>query len=549
MTMSTTIKVTIWQIAVLLVLSFVFFFHGLNGYSLKEPDEGRYAEIPREMVELHDYVVPHLNYTRYFEKPPLFYWAAALSYKAFGVSEWSFRFPNALAAFLCVMALYFSARRWFNRETAFISSVILMSSLGFFAMARIVTLDMFLSLWLFLSLICFYGYYREKKSLFIYMFYAAMGLATLTKGPVGVALSGATILIFLFWEKKLLFLKEMRWVRGIGIYLLVTLPWILAISLKEKEFLYFFFMDQHILRFFTSKHKRTGSIFYFLPVLFGGMLPWSLFIPRCFATLWTKRELRLFFVWIVVVFGFFTISKSKLPPYILPIFPPLALVLGHLFHEKWKDIKWRPENLLYIIIFAALSCSTLLYQVDAFTSFIGTISREAPRILTGLHAFSIALSAFSIIITILLIFRMFTKFSSLFVLFASFSCFIVIALMANAHLIDRLNTTKHLSSIINEQSPPPQNIVNYAALDLTLPYYTKRPVIIASYKGELEMGSDYDDSRRLFISEENFIKMFSSKERTVAVLKEKKIKRLEAVVGDKLRLLGCRAERCLVANY
>jgi 4-amino-4-deoxy-L-arabinose transferase-like glycosyltransferase len=533
----------------LLLLSFIFFFHGIGTYSLKEPDEGRYAEIPREMVELHDYVVPHLDYTRYFEKPPLFYWAVALSYEVFGVSEWSFRFPNALSALLCVMALYFGARRWLGREVAFLSSVILASSLGFFAMARIVTLDMFFSLWLFLSLLCFYGYYRERRPLFIYFFYGTMGLSTLTKGPVALILVGATIFIFLLFEKNLSFLKELKWIKGLAVYLIVIVPWIVAISLREKEFLYFFVVDQNILRFLTSKHKRTGSLLYFFPVLFGGMLPWSLFIPRSFAELWTKKELRLFLIWTAVIFVFFSISKSKLPPYILPAFPAVSLALGSFFHGKWKAKSPVPEVIAYIILFAVFSSSAFLYGNAAFTSYIGTISGEAIAIMSELKSFSIGLSVVSAIAGVFLLFRRFNAFSFLVPLFAFFSGVIVIMLMLNSATIDKLNTTKKLSTTINELKPAPVYVVNYLSFDETLPFYTRQKVLIAGYKGELEMGAAYEDSKATFISESDFLNLLHSGSPTVAVLKEKKLKRLKEMAGDRMKVIECRSERCLVANY
>ena len=148
---------------ILLVLSYAFVFHGLGSYSLKEPDEGRYAEIPREMVQSGDFTVPRLNDVRYFEKPPFLYWSVAASYKLFGINEWSFRFPNALAAVLCVFSLFFFLRRWVDEKAAFLASLVLLSSPGFFAMARIVTTDMILAFWLFLSLLCFYEYYQERK--------------------------------------------------------------------------------------------------------------------------------------------------------------------------------------------------------------------------------------------------------------------------------------------------------------------------------------------------------------------------------------------------
>ncbi len=541
--------VEIFHITVLVLLAFVFFFYGIHSYSLKEPDEGRYAEIPREMVELNDYVVPHLDYVRYFEKPPLFYWAVALSYKAFGIHEWSFRFPNAFSAFLCVIALYFGARRWLGRETAFLSSIILMSSLGFFIMARIVTTDMFFTLWLFLSLLFFYGYYREGKPLFIYLFYAALGFATLTKGPAAVILSGGTVFIFLLTERNIGFLKELKWIRGLAVYLAVILPWIIAISMREKEFLYFFVVDQNFLRFLTSKHKRTGSLFYFFPVLFGGMLPWSIFIPRCFIQLWNRKELRLFFIWTIVVFVFFSISKSKLPPYILPVFPPMALIIGSLFHDRWKERGGKPEMASYITIFAVLALSVFLYGSAAFTSYIRTVSAEAQQIMGDMKGFSIGLSVMSFLLLAALILKRISRFSLLFPCLTVFSGVLVVMIMCNSDTIDKLNTTKRLAAIINDRSPSPEYVVNYGGYDETLPFYTKKRVVIAAYTGELEMGSKYEDARDSFMTQAEFTKLFSSDTRVVVVLGKKRLKVLQGLLGDRIKVIGFGSERYLITNY
>ncbi len=319
-------------------LSYIFLFSGLGSYSLKEPDEGRYAEIPREMVQSGDYTVPRLNDVRYFEKPPLLYWAVSLSYKVFGVSEWSFRFPNALAALLCVFSLFLFVRRWADDVAAFLGSLVLLSSFGFFAMARIVTTDMVLTFWLFLSLLCFYGYYRERAVPFFWGFYAAMALATLTKGPVAPVLLCASLFIFLFMEGNLAFIKEMKLVRGIALYCVIAAPWFIIISIREKEFFNFFFIDQHLLRFISTKHKRSGPVYYFIPVIFGGMLPWSLYIPRAFAMAWRRPECRLFAIWSALVFLFFSLSGSKLPPYILPVFPTLSILIGVLFYENRESV-------------------------------------------------------------------------------------------------------------------------------------------------------------------------------------------------------------------
>ena len=449
------------HIIVLLLLSYAFFFHGIGDYSLKEPDEGRYAEIPREMNELHDYTVPHLNYVRYFEKPPLLYWAEALSFRVFGTNEWSFRFPNALCAFLCVVCLYLFIRRWFDEHRAFLSSVILITSFGAFAMARIVTTDMLFTLWLLLSLLSFYGFYREKKGAFIYLFYVAIGTATLAKGPVALILMGGTILIFLFSEHNLHFITEMRLIRGLLIYLVVTIPWIIAISLREKEFLYFFFVDQHLLRFLTSKHKRTGAIYYFLPVLFGGMFPWSIFIPRAVADVWRKKELRLMLIWVFVVFAFFSISSSKLPPYILPVFPPLAVILGYFLHDKWSSqVSRRAEVPVYAACFLIFASAAFLARVPALNAYISDLSGDAPSLMQDLRIFSVWVSFASILVLFSLFFRRFTTYSGTFVCLTFFSIAVMLGLLFNLNVIDRLNTAKKLAGMINEEKTRAEFIVN-----------------------------------------------------------------------------------------
>ena len=538
------------HLLIILLFSYVFFFYGMGEYSLKEPDEGRYAEIPREMIELNDYTVPHLNYVRYFEKPPLFYWAVAASYKLFGINEWSFRFANALSAFLCVLALYFFVRRWFGERAAFLSSIVLISSFGFFSMARIVTIDMFFTLWLSLSLFCFLGYYREKKPFFIYFFYAFLALATLSKGIVAVILLIITIIIFLIIEKKTSFIKEMRIIKGIIIYGDIALPWFIAISLKESEFFYFFVIDQHFLRFFTSKHKRTGSLFYFLPVLAGGMFPWSILIPRSIISLWKRSEIRLLLIWSCIVFLFFSVSKSKLPPYILPVFPPLAIVIGCFFDDIWdRAAEITLESAIYIIIFILFAITPLLFWNTTVIGLISQISADAMYVFQSLKVAVICVSILSAIIVFALFFRRFITYASLFLILSSFSfLFVGLLMVLNMETIDSLNSTKGLSGTIKRNIHEGDLLINYGTYDQTLPFYTGRNVIIASYKGELEMGSKYDDAKNIFISEDDFIKLFKSEKRVLSVLKTKRLKTLMEKLPENITIIDYHSERCLIKN-
>lgn len=537
-------------IGILFVLSYIFLFSGLGSYSLKEPDEGRYAEIPREMVQSGDYIVPRLNDVRYFEKPPLLYWTVALSYKVFGISEWSFRFPNALAAALSVFGLFFFVRRWTDDPTAFLGSLVLLSSFGFFAMARIVTTDMVLTFWLFLSLLCFYGYYRERSTSFLWGFYASMALATLTKGPVAPVLLCASLLIFLFMEGNLSFLKEMKLVRGIALYCVIAAPWFIIISIREKEFFNFFFVDQHLLRFISTKHKRSGPIYYFLPIIFGGMLPWSLYIPRAFAMALKRSELRLFAIWSVLVFAFFSLSGSKLPPYILPVFPTLSILVGVLFYENAESPFRRPwEKIAYCLLMAVFALSFLLYLSPSFMTYASGMTMDAASIVRDLIYFSAAVSLSSAVCLILFLLRPFRLPKNIFVVLLFFSLSIIVAIVAHSGVIDRANTAKALALCAKAQGNTPDIIINYSALDLTLPFYLGKPVVIASYKGELAMGSVYEDSRKYFMDEKEFLDILGSGKKVLFVTKYKRIKNLQQKFPGRINILKCQNDRCLLSNY
>jgi 4-amino-4-deoxy-L-arabinose transferase-like glycosyltransferase len=544
----TTLKTTL-HIVLILVLSYIFFFHNLGSYSLKEPDEGRYAEIPREMVETGDYVVPHLDYVRYFEKPPLLYWATALSFRAFGISEWSARLPNAIAALLTVLLLYAGVARWFTPEAALLSTITLISSFGFFTMARILTIDMLLSSTLFLSLIFFYDFYRQKKPRFMYLFYACLALATLAKGPVAPLLVGSSLLIFLLLERRVSFLRDLLSVKGILLCALLVVPWFVAIALREKEFLWFFLVDQNFLRFLTQKHNRSGPVYYFVPVLFGGLFPWSIFIPRAVAIYWRTKELRLFLIWFFVVFLFFSLSGSKLPPYILPVFPALAILLGCLFHDRAKQpTPGLAEIRVYQFLFALFALAGVVVATGVGNSYLRA-EPDMLNLLKDLKGFSIAVVCFSALPICLLFLRRMRNSRPLFLILSCFSLAVIVLLMMHTSIIDKVNTTKELAQLINREKAGAQlDVVNYSSFDETLPFYTGQKVYIASYKGELEMGSTYQDTKQMFLSNEEFKHLFTSDGKVLCVLKATRLQRLRDLGIENVQVIACQGGKCLVSN-
>jgi hypothetical protein len=532
----------------LLASCYIFFFYSLGGYSLKEPDEGRYAEIPREMVEQGDYLVPHLNYVRYFEKPPLLYWVTAASYKLFGVSEWSFRFPNALVAFLCVLLLYWFSSRWFGRKCAILSSLLLTSSFGFFVMARGVTTDMLFAVLLFATLLFFNEFYRERRSLFLYLFYVSLGLAVLAKGPVAIILMGATTVLFLLTERRLSFLRTILSPLGLLVFAIVAAPWFVVISLKEEGFFHFFFIDQHILRFLTTKHRRSGPIYYFLPVLLGGMFPWSFIIPTAVASLWRRQEVRLFLLWSLVVFLFFSVSGSKLPPYILPIYPALALVLGRFLVERWEEpFKGKAELLAYVLFFGTLGAGCFLLFSGLPGKYLSGMV-DVTETVKSVRGLVMMMGSTSLAILVLLLFRKMRSFRTLFLMLFAFSFLSILGLMLHAPVIDRFTTAKHLAKEVLRRSAGEAAVISYGSFNETLPFYLTRRIYLCGSPGELEMGFAYPDAKGYFLDNEGFLKLWEEEKPVFVVTKEKRALALDRLGIDKTHIVARQDDRVLYAN-
>src|SRR6266581_6832131 len=322
---------------ILFIMFVIPFFQSLGRFPLIEPDEGRYAEIPREMLERCDFVTPLLNYVKYFEKPPLHYWLNALFMSIFGRNEFAARFAGALMGLLAVLLTYHIGRKLFGRRSGLLAALILGTCTGFLAQSRLNITDMTLTCTLSASLAFFIVAAREDerhKGRYYYASYLCAALAVLAKGLIGIVLPGAIIFLYLLLAKRWRLLREMRLATGILLFLLIAAPWFVLVSMRNPEFAHFFFIHEHFQRFLTKVHGRYQPFWFFIPVLIGTMLPWSFFIPSSLRGIWRERKLPLgdarlyLFLWAVIIFIFFSKSDSKLIPYILPVLPALALLMG-----------------------------------------------------------------------------------------------------------------------------------------------------------------------------------------------------------------------------
>ena len=306
---------------------------------LANPDEGRYSEISREMAASGDWVTPRLNGIKYFEKPPLQYWASALAFRLLGEHEFPARAYTMLCAGIALLAVVVTARRLAGNDAALLAAGVLLSSPYFLGLGGVVTLDMGLTAWTTVTACAFLlamdTHRPETRRRWLLVAWAAMALAVLSKGLVGIVFPGAAIALHTLVHRDWRLLARLEWARGLPLFLAIAAPWFVLVSRANPEFAHFFFVHEHFERFLTTAHRRTEPAWFFLPILFAGFLPWMLGVVPAAWNGWREDPepgrfpwRRFALLWSGFIVAFFSASGSKLPAYILPAFPLLALVLA-----------------------------------------------------------------------------------------------------------------------------------------------------------------------------------------------------------------------------
>lgn len=322
-----------------MVILAIGWFATLDVRPLVRADESRYAEISREMVASGDWVTPRLNGFKYFEKPPLQYWATALAFAAFGLDEWAARLWTALTGFLAILATWYIGNRLRGPPVGLLSAAVLASTQLFAALGHFNTLDMGVAAFLSIAVFAFVLAQRDAASTaarrgWMLVAWAAAALATLSKGLIGPALPAAALVVYVLIERDWRLFARLHLLSGISIFLALAAPWFIAVARANPEFAHFFFIHEHLDRFVTRIHGRYQPMWYFVPILLGGSIPWTLTFFPALARGWRDdgpvqfKPLRFLAVWAGTVFVFFSVSSSKLPSYILPIFPALAVLIG-----------------------------------------------------------------------------------------------------------------------------------------------------------------------------------------------------------------------------
>ena len=344
-----------------------------------EPDEARYAEIPREMLATGDLVAPHLDGYRYYEKPPLHYWAVAASMQLFGEVEWAARLPVKLSAAGMVLVTLLFCRRRYGERVALLAGLVVATSFLVVALARVNTIDPPLSLAVATAAFAFASFQeheregdRARARVALYLLHFSCAAAVMLKGLVGLVLPGGAILVWAILARRLAVVPKLFSPGPLVLFLALVLPWHVAIALRDPDWFDFYVVGEHFRRYFESGHRRGASPLLFVVVLLAGMVPWTPFLGRLAGALpslrrgeWRERgaEAYLQVFWLLVVV-FFSLSRSKLVPYILPIWPAVAVLLAlGLERARQRGLPLRGERLAAGVLFG------LLAGVAAATAF------------------------------------------------------------------------------------------------------------------------------------------------------------------------------------
>ncbi|MGI4862177.1 MAG: glycosyltransferase family 39 protein [Janthinobacterium lividum] len=354
----------------LLVLALaVIWFIPLGWRHLVPSDEGRYAEMAREMFVTGDWITPRYNGYKYFEKPPLQTWANALTFACFGIGEWQARLYTALTGFAGVLLAGYTGARVFDRVTGIATAVILASSPYWNLLGHFNTLDMGLSFWMEVTMCALLlaqrpGLRRTSARGWMCVCWGGMALAVLSKGLVGLILPGTALILYTVVARDWALWRRLHVAAGVPVFLVIAVPWFVLVQDRNPDFFHFFFVVQQFQRYLTPDQHRPGPLYYFVPILLIGFLPWLSLVAGTLRERGSAaREARgfapvtLLAVWAIFIFVFFSASHSKLVSYILPIAPALALLLGRVLATR-TPTQWRRTLLAYLVLLVVLAAAS-----------------------------------------------------------------------------------------------------------------------------------------------------------------------------------------------
>ncbi len=514
-----------WAQVILLVgFCFFLFFFNLNQWDLWSPDEPRYAQVAREMVDGGDWILMHYNGSLYSDKPPLFFWLIAFSSHLWqGFTSFSVRFPSAFFGTLTVLITFLLGRSLYDSRAGLFSGLILATSFKFAFLATRANMDTTLTFFTTASLFCFIQWYhhwksdgKEKRSIkdyLIYGFYVGMALATLTKGPVGFLLPLFVSLIYLTLLKDWEGIKRMKLLPGMLLFLVIVLSWYLP-ALSKGGWDYF---NETILRHSVGRFAKgmihVRPFYYYLYAFPADFLPWTFFLPAAVTYGYSKertekRKSFLFLLtWFAVIFLFFSLNKGKRDLYLLPLFPAASLMVG----KAWNDFTFSPVDPFKQkwVLFPLLGLITLTFVIGAAIPWV--VSIKFPSFLY--YSLPAVLLAVGGSIAMFILYR-FKNYGTIF--------FLIVGVVAGGFfytlrtIFPQMNpyqSARFISEQVRSQIQPGEKLATYGFETAPYNYYTEIIPI-------LELGK-----------EEALIHFLRSPERVFCLIKSRDLKKIQMKQG------------------
>jgi len=339
---------------------FIFYLLWMGAHPLLTPDEARYTEVSREMLASHGFSIPLLNGIPFFDKPVLFYWLQMVSMNSFGVGEWAARLPNVILGVLGCLFIYNLGRVFYDRETGMLAALVLATSFLYFLMSHYANLDLSVAFFITGSFSFFMMGMKEpqgkKATCLLLMAYAFAGLAVLTKGLIGFVFPTFIIGAWILFTNQWFLLKRMHLFWGILLVIGMNVPWLWYVQKQHHEFFYYYFYLQQWNRFISADFNDKEPVWFYIPVILGGLFPWSLFLIQSVKHLVSSARKKLqpyrmeifLLLWPFLIFLFFSIPTSKTLGYIVPVFPPCALIIAIYLRTLWKEGK-QPRKMFRIL--------------------------------------------------------------------------------------------------------------------------------------------------------------------------------------------------------
>lgn len=494
------------------ILAVFVYFWGLGDYGFIDPDEGRYAEIPREMTEASDYVTPRLNYVLYFEKPPLHYWLTAGAFKIFGENEFAGRFFPVMAGLgCCVLAFVVARKITRSNYAASLAGLMLASSVLWYGTSRINITDMTLTFFFTASMMSYYFWYVSGKKLSLLAFYCFMALSVLTKGLIGVVLPGGIALIHLIITREYRKIIPLFSPSAIILFFVIVTPYFVEVCRRNPDYFQFFFIREHFLRYTTTIHSRYEPFYFFIPIIIAGFIPWTGILCDSLMAIFGKCRLidksaGIFLgLWAGIPFAFFSASGSKLITYILPCFPPLMILAGASMSVL------EGKNLRRFVIIT----SAILIPV-AVTGFILPSVKDDPAF-NAMTLPAMCLSAMLIVFWALSLLMGRSRNIPALLVIAGLSA--MFAASGAFNVEGKLLSHKDSASLVPNDA---DCVVVYGNLMQGMNFYTKRRTITAEDLNELEFGAEHDSNRgSWFIGKESLRELWRSGEKVIVISRHK----------------------------